>query len=112
MAERLSAWAASELGMSACHPAGKDVNGESNKNLWPPPEGTMPAPSEENNPLTKLLMDVSTSQASLLEDYLYMTNRVSLHRCSDYCLRQERYNLAQRKCRMEFGTEQTPGKPL
>ena len=54
--------------------------------MWPPPEGTAPMPPEEKNPLIKLLMDVSSSQESLLEDHLLLTNRFNIHRCSDYCL--------------------------
>ncbi|XP_021343371.1 ATP-dependent DNA helicase PIF1-like [Mizuhopecten yessoensis] len=50
--------ASSEFGMSASHPAGKDDGGEPNKALWAPPEGTAQPPSEENNPLQKLLMDL------------------------------------------------------
>ena len=61
-AERLAKWASSEFGLTASHPAGKDENGESRKNLWPPPEGSAPAPPEEKNPLVKLLMDISASQ--------------------------------------------------
>ncbi|XP_021371429.1 uncharacterized protein LOC110466321 [Mizuhopecten yessoensis] len=86
-AEHLSQWAKSNFGMTACHPAGKDETGNSKKDLWPPPEGTGPPPPEEKNPLLKLLMDVSESQESLLEDHLLLTNRVNIHRCSDYCLR-------------------------
>ena len=73
--------------MTACHPAGKDPDGNSRKYLWPPPEGTAPAPPEEKNPLIKLLWDVSGSQDSLLEDHLLLTNRFNIHICSDYCLR-------------------------
>ncbi|XP_053405155.1 uncharacterized protein LOC123560749 [Mercenaria mercenaria] len=61
-------WAKIQLGMTASHPAGKDDNGQPRKDLWPPPEGTAPAPLESKNPLVKLLMDVSQSQESLLED--------------------------------------------
>jgi hypothetical protein len=43
-------------------------------------------PPEEKNPLIKLLMDVSMSQETLLEDYVLLTNRFNIHRCSDYCL--------------------------
>ena len=56
------------------------------KKFWPPPEGTAPLPPEEKNPLIQLLMDVSSSQESLLEDHLLLTNRFNIHRCSDYCL--------------------------
>ena len=77
-AEKLAQWASDNFGMTACHPAGKDLDGNSRKDLWPPPEGTAPAPPEEANPLIKLLMDVSQSQESLLEDYLLLTNRAEL----------------------------------
>ena len=107
-AQRLSDWARIQLGMSALHPAGKDDHDQPRKNLWPPPEGTAPAPPEEKNPLVKLLMDVSSSEESLLEDYLLLTNRVSIHRCSDYCLRQK--NSGPKTCRMEFGSKNSPGK--
>ncbi|XP_053372848.1 uncharacterized protein LOC128546392 [Mercenaria mercenaria] len=105
-AERLAKWASSEISLSAMHPAGSDSHGHPRKNLWPPPEGSAPAPDEEKNPLVKLLMDVSS-----LEDYLLLTNRVSLHRCSDYCLRTKQSNSSSsRVCRMDFGTENNPGK--
>ena len=61
---RLADWAATEFGLTASHPGGKDENGQPNKKLWPPPEGTAPMPPEEKNPLIKLLMDVSSSQES------------------------------------------------
>lgn len=65
---------------------GKDESGSSNKNLWPPQESTASPPPEKDNPLFKLLMDVSSSQESLMEDHLLLTNRFNLHHCSDYCL--------------------------
>jgi hypothetical protein len=46
------------------------------------------SPPEEKNLLVKLLMDTYSSQDSLLEDHLLLTNRINIHRCSDYCLRQ------------------------
>ena len=111
-AERLAKWASSEFGLTASHPAGKDENGESRKNLWPPPEGSAPAPPEEKNPLVKLLMDISASQESLLEDHLLLTNRINLHRCSDYCLKPPKSKRSSEKvCRMEFGSPSSPGKP-
>ena len=112
-ANKLSDWASEIFGMTATHPAGKDDSGQSRKEYWPPPEGTAPAPEDEKNPLVKLLMDVSESQESLLEDHLLLTNRMNIHRCSDYCLRlppNSRANI--RKCRMEFGSENNPGKEL
>ena len=61
IAVKLSDWACENFKMTASHPAGLDENGKSKKELWPPPEGTAEAPSEEKNPLYKLLMDVSES---------------------------------------------------
>ena len=58
-ADKLAEWASSELGMSASNPAGNDDDGNPRKDLWPPPEGTAPAPPEEKHPLVKLLMDTS-----------------------------------------------------
>jgi hypothetical protein len=49
---------------------GNGDDGNPRKDRWPPPEGTAPAPPEEKNLLVKLLMDTSSSQDSLLEDYL------------------------------------------
>ncbi|XP_061185108.1 uncharacterized protein LOC133193154 [Saccostrea echinata] len=113
-AEYLSKWARSNLGMTASHPVGKDEQGNSKKDLWPPPEGTAPPPPEEKNPLLKILMDVSESQESLLEDHLLLTNKINIHRCSDYCLQipKHRGRSSKRVCRMEFGTEDNPGKTL
>ena len=110
-AQTVSNWAKEVFGMSACHPAGTSDDGTPRKDHWPPPEGTGPPPPEEKNPLVKLLMDVSETQSSLLEDYLLLTNRVNIHRCSDYCLRQQ-LNSKERRCRMDFGTETNPGKEI
>lgn len=71
------------FGMTASHPAGCDLEGNPRKDLWPPPEGTSQPPPEELNPLVKLLMDVSVTQESLLEDHLLLSNKFNLHRCSD-----------------------------
>jgi hypothetical protein len=79
-------WATEQFGLSASHPAGKDETGKPRKNLWPPPEGSAALPPEDKNPLIKLLMDVSMSQETLLEDYVLLANRFNIHRCSDYCL--------------------------
>lgn len=61
-------------------------------------------------------MDESESRKSLFEDYLLLTNRVNIHSCSDYCLCKSNNNnssgKSERKCRMEFGTNLTPGKSL
>lgn len=103
-AEKLSIWAAENFGLTASHPAGKDELGNPNKKLWSPPEGSAPPPPEEDNPLYKLLMDVSQTQETLLEDHLMLSNRFNLHRCSDYCLRSSKSNSTSnlKKCRMEF----------
>ena len=74
--------------------------GNPRKDLWPPPEGSAEPPSEDANPLRKLLMDVSVSQESLLEDHLLLTNKFNIHRCSDYCQTTSKNN--QKSCRMEF----------
>ncbi|CAC5388042.1 unnamed protein product [Mytilus coruscus] len=109
-AATLSEWASIHFGLTGSHPAGQDENGLSIKKLWPPPEGTAPLPPEDKNPLIKLLMDVSLSQETLLEDHILLTNRFNIHRCSDYCLTSKKGK--ERQCRMEFGTESSPGKQL
>ncbi|XP_053391813.1 uncharacterized protein LOC128554571, partial [Mercenaria mercenaria] len=109
-AERLSEWAAIQFGLTANHPAGKDHLGNPRTDLWPPPEGSAPEPPEEKNPLVKLLMDVSSTQDSLLEDHLLLTNRFNIHRCSDYCLKSMANG--KKTCRMEFGTPDSPGKVI
>ena len=114
-ADRLSEWAKANFKMSASHPAGSDSDGKPRKDLWPPPEGTAPVPPEESNPLAKLLMDVSSSQQNILDDYLLLTNRINLHRCSDYCLvppKSKREAASEKVCRMEFGKMSAPGKVL
>jgi hypothetical protein len=55
-------------------------------------------------------MDASSSQESLLEDHLLLTNRFNIHRCSDYCLTLK--SGKNKKCRMEFGSKSSPGKQL
>lgn len=111
-AANLADWATSELGLTASHPAGKNESGEPRKELWAPPEGTAPQPADEDNPLVKLLMHVSDNQESLLQDHLLLTNRINLHRCSDYCLRAKSTNSSEKSCRFEFGSESSPGKPV
>ena len=108
-AEELGKWASQYLGLTASHPAGCDASGQPNKHLWAPPEGTAQAPPDDMNPLIKLLMDISENQQSLLDDYIMLCNRINLHRCSDYCLRKKGN---EKVCRMEFGSENSPGKPL
>ena len=110
-AEELSTWAKTHFCMTGSHPAGKDELGNPKKELWAPPEGTAPPPSDENNPLIKLLLDVSESQDTLLQDHILLTNRINLHRCSDYCL-QQKHGQKIRSCRMEFGSESKPGKEI
>ena len=114
-AELLSNWAKSHFRMTALHPAGKNEDGSSRKEFWPPPEGTATLPPEETNPLLKLFMDVSDSQESILQDHLLLTNRINLHRCSDYCLRKPHSsasNNGKKVCRMEFGSMESPGRIL
>ena len=99
--------------MTASHPAGSDEDGNPRKAFWVPPEGSAPAPPEDKNPLTKLLMDVCQTQESLLEDHLLFSNRINLRRCSDYCLRPPKTgNKTIKECKMEFGNEQSHGKQL
>ena len=101
-ATELARWADSEFKLTASHPAGNGPDGKPRKALWPPPEGFAPAPPEEENPLVKLLLDVSFSQERLLEDYILLTNRFNLHHCSEYCLKPTR-NAENKICRLEFG---------
>jgi hypothetical protein len=56
-------------------------------------------------------MDVSMSQETLLEDYVLLANRFNIHRCSDYCLKKSKTG-KEKACRMEFGTESSPGKEI
>lgn len=73
-AEKPAAWASACFNVSASHPAGTDDSGQPLRSLWPPPEGIAPARPDEQNLLLRLLMDVSSTQESLLEDYLQLTN--------------------------------------
>jgi hypothetical protein len=75
----IAQWATEQFGLSASHPAGKYETEKPRKNLWPPPEGSAALPTEENNPLIKLLMDVSMSQETLFEDYVLLANRFNIH---------------------------------
>ena len=110
MARELSDWAEKVFGMTASHPAGCDENGNARKDLWAPPEGTAPPPSEENNPLIKLLSEIGSTQESLLNDHILLTNKINIHKCSDFCWKKNKKG--DKVCRMEFGTEREPGKPL
>ena len=62
--------------------------GKHRKNIWPPLEDSAALSSEEQNPIIKLVMDVSMSKETLLEDYVLLTNRFNIHLCSDYCLKK------------------------
>lgn len=66
-------------------------------------EGTASPSPNEKNPLLKLLMRVSESQESLLEDHL-LANRINIHRCFNYCLRVH-MNKTIKKC-AEWSLEQ------
>jgi hypothetical protein len=100
--------------MTVKHPAGSDNEGKPRKDLWPPPEGTAPAPPENKNPLLKLLMDAGSTESEISEDHLLLCNKINMHRCSDYCLRTPKNNpsSSMKQCRMEFGTSVNPGKSL
>jgi hypothetical protein len=110
LARELSMWAEAAFGMTASHPAGTDENGNPRKDLWPPPEGTVPPTPDDDNPLLKLLCEAATTQEELLNDHLLMTNKVNIHSCSDFCWKKNR--AGEKVCRMEFGTEKHPGKSL
>jgi hypothetical protein len=56
-------------------------------------------------------MDVSMSKETFLEDYVLLTNRFNIHRCSDYCLKKSKTG-KEKACRMEFGTKSSPGKEI
>ena len=112
---RLSTWVEDKFAMSASHPAGKDDEGNPNREFWPPPEGTAQPVTHDQDPLVKMLMDVSATQDAVLEDYLQLVNRVGLHSCSDYCLRTPRHPQPglqpnERVCRMEYASEFHRGK--
>ena len=49
-----------------------------------------------------LLMDVSSTQDTLLEDHLLLSNRFNIHHCSDYCMTSQRSKPNKQVCRMEF----------
>ena len=110
MARELSMWAESVFGMTASHPAGVDAFGQPRTDMWPAPEGTAPPIPEEKNPLVKLLCEAATTQGELLNDHILMTNKVNIHACSDFCWKKNRRG--DKICRMEFGTEKSPGKSL
>ena len=116
-AARLSHWAEENFAMTALHPAGSDREGQSRKDLWPPPEGSADPILGDRDPLVKMLMEIAATQDGMLEDHLLLVNRVGLHSCSDYCSRTPRHpepglQPRERVCRMEFGSEFRPGKKL
>lgn len=103
--------------MTALHPAGSDSEGQSRKDLWPPPEGSADPILDDRDPLLKMLMEITAAQDGMLEDHLLLVNGVGLHSCSDYCLRTPRHpelglQPRERVCLMEFGSEFRPGKKL
>jgi hypothetical protein len=69
--EKLAEWASSELGMSASHPAGNGDDGIPCKDLWPPPEGAVPAPPEEKYPPTGLREFLSVPTTVDIEHWTY-----------------------------------------
>ena len=116
-AARLSQWADENFTMTALHPAGSDEEGQARNDLWSPPEGSADPISDERDPLVKMLLEIAATQNAILEDHLFLVNRVGLHSCSDYCLRTPRHpepglQPRERVCRMEFGNEFCPGKKL
>ena len=105
--------AMTEFGMSALHPDGKYQERNHRKDLRAPPEDTSsqlppPPPPEENNPLTKLFMDVCETEGNRLQDYLFLTNRVSIHRYSYYCSGPTKMCGISRQ--MEFGSPSSQRK--
>ena len=106
-----------DFAMTALHPAGSDEEGQPRKDLWPLPEGSADPISSDKDPLVKMLLEIAATQNAILEDHLLLVNRVELHSCSDYCLRTPRHpepglQPRERVCRMEFGSEFSPGKKL
>lgn len=72
--------------MTACHPDEKDEKGNPRRDLWPPQDGTA-LHTDENNPIQKLLwMSVTPGILCLKTIDIFVTNRINIHRCSDYCL--------------------------
>ena len=58
-AARLSQSASQEFAMTVFHPAGNEEEGQSRKDLWPPPEGTPESISDDRDPLVKMQHGVS-----------------------------------------------------
>ena len=54
---------------------------------------------------------MTVSQQTLLKDYVLLTNRFNIHRCSDYSLIKSNTG-KEKACRMEFGTESSPAKEI
>ena len=71
----LSHWGKENCAMTALHPAGSDREGQSQKNLWPIPEGLAGPTSGDRDPLVKLLMEKAATQDGILEDHLLVINR-------------------------------------
>ena len=110
LADIVADWAEKTLRLTASHPAGSDEDGNPRKDLWPPPEGTMCPLTEENNPLFKLCSETSGSPEEIVDDVTKLANTVCMHRCSGYC--QKKNRRGEKSCRMEFGSEDKPGKEL
>ena len=58
-AARLSQSASQGFAMTVFHPAGNEEEGQSRKDLWPPPEGTPESISDDRDPLVKMQHGVS-----------------------------------------------------
>ena len=56
---RLSQLASQRFSMTVFHPAGNEEEGQSRKDLWPPPEGTPESISDDRDPLVKMQHGVS-----------------------------------------------------
>ena len=114
LADQDPGWAKHNFHMPASHPAGTCVDCCSRKDLWSRPEGTTLDPPDEKNQLIKLLMDVSDTQESLLEDHLLLTNKININRCSAFCWTKPKrgQNQGQKVCPMEFGPKNMPRKIL
>ena len=63
-------------------PAGKDCQGKICDHFQ---EVHLLLHRKKKETLIKLLLDVSSSKETLLEDYLLLQDRFNMHCCSDYC---------------------------
>ena len=52
--------------MAALHPAGSDREGQSRKDLWPPPKGSADPILDDRDPLLKMLMEITATQDGML----------------------------------------------